>query len=75
MITATKTRALNASALELAARARLSSLGRVTALAVRPCGDWIALDATIARGGRVECLYGVGPNLDAVVDALTGASS
>ena len=55
---------------ESVARARLSRLGRVTALALRPCGDWIALEATVALGGRVECVLGVGPDLDAVLDVV-----
>mgnify|MGYP006288566753 CR=1 FL=1 len=52
------------------ARTRLSRLGRVVALDVRPCGSWVTVDATIATAGRVTSVHAVGPSLDAALTAV-----
>ena len=49
------------------ARARLSRLGRVVSLAIRPSGDWVTVDAALAIGARVTAVFATAPCLDAAL--------
>lgn len=52
------------------AATRLATLGRVTRLAVTDAGGWYAVDARIARNGRVtECLA-LGRTIEGALDQL-----